>query len=98
MKERNIYTTGVISLTPSDKGKVVQLMKERSYVNCKMNNIKAKLLLDTEVLVSLICNKWLRNNLPNAKMNKAEKLLDTYNNLKVQWEIRKRYLSLDGQN
>ena len=73
------------TLPPSQQDQVVQLNGEKYQVACNMNDLVTQVLLDTGAQVSLLSHKWLKSNLPGAKILEVGELLDPYDRLRVQW-------------
>ena len=86
-RKEKIYKAGVYSATlaASERDQVVQLIGEKCLLNCKMNGIKIKFLLDTRAQVSLIPKAWLNTHLNEHKISKIEEILDPCDKLRVQW-------------
>ena len=55
-------------------------------MQCSLNGVKTTALWDTSAQVSIVSNDWIRENLPNAKIQGVEKLLYV-NNLELKAAI-----------
>ena len=82
MHKAGVYNT---TLAPSERDEVVQLTGEKCLLDCKMNGIKIKVLLDRGAQVSLISKAWLNTHLNGGKVSKIEKILDPCDELRVEW-------------
>ena len=81
MHKAGVYST---TLAPSERDEVVQLTGEKCLLDCKMNGIKTKVLLDRGAQVSLISKAWLNTHLNGGKVSKIEKILDPCDELRVE--------------
>ena len=81
MHKAGVYNT---TLAPSERDEVVQLTGEKCLLDCKMNGIKTKVLLDRGAQVSLISKAWLNTHLNGGKVSKIEKILGPCDELRVE--------------
>ena len=63
-------------LTPREDSAITRLVGKRCTVQCSLNGVKTTALWDTGAQVSIVSNDWICENLPNAKIQGVEKLLD----------------------
>ena len=66
-------------LTPREDSAITRLVGKRCAVQCSLNGLKTTALWDTGAQVSIVSNDWICENLPNAKIQGVEELLDVNN-------------------
>ena len=81
----NFSNDGVYAchLTPREDSAITRLVGKKCTVQCSLNGVKTTALWDTGAQVSIVSNDWICENLPNAKIQGVEKLLDV-NNLELK--------------
>ena len=82
MFKRGSYT---VNLSRKQKHKVTRLIGEKCLIKVLLNNKLSPVLLDTGAQVSVISDKYLRNNFPHVDEYPVNELLDELDSLRVQW-------------
>ena len=80
--KRGSYT---VNLSTKQKNKVTGLIVEKSLIKVLLNNKLSSVLLDTGAQVSVISDKYLRDNFPHVDEYLVNELLDEPDSLRVQW-------------
>ena len=80
--KRGSYTG---NLSTKQKHKVTGLIDEKCLIKVLLNNKLSSVLLDTGGQVSVINDKYLRENFPHVDEHPDNELLDEPDSLRVQW-------------
>ena len=81
MFKRASYT---VNLSTKQKHKVTRLIGGKWLIKVLLNNKLPSVLLDTGAQVSVINDKYLRENFPHVDENPINELLDEPDSLRVQ--------------
>ena len=63
-------------ISPSNHAKLVKLVGEKCEIRCKIENKVTQSLWDTGAQVSVVSQKWLDEEVPEAKLRDVKELLD----------------------
>ena len=80
--KRRSYT---VNLSTKQKHKVTRLIGEKCFIKVLINNKLSSVLLNTGAQVSVISDKFLRENFPHVDEYPVNELLDEPGSLRVQW-------------
>ena len=78
-----------VNLSTKQKHKVTGLIGKKCLIKVLLNNKLCSVLLDTDVQVSVISDKYLRENFPHVDEYPVNELLDEPDFLRVQWGNQK---------
>ena len=75
----------IVNLSTKQKHKVTRLIGRKCLIKVLLNNKLSSALLDTVAKVSVISDKYLRENFPHVDEYPVNELLDEPDSLRVQW-------------
>ena len=86
-RQKEVFKRGsyTVNLSTKQKHKVTGLIGEKCLINVLLNNKLSSVLLDTGAQVSVINDKYLRENFPHVDEYHVNELLDEPDSLRVQW-------------
>ena len=86
-RQKEVFKRGsyTVNLSTKQKHKVTGLIGEKCLIKVLLNNKLSSVLLDTGAQVSVINDKYLRENFPHVAEYHVNELLDEPDSLRVQW-------------
>ena len=72
-------------LSPKEKAKMAKIVGEKCLMQHKLSGAPASVFLDAGAQVSIVSEKYLRENFINAEIRAISEILDGHDSLRVQW-------------
>ena len=90
-RQEEVFKRGsdTVNLSSKQKHKVTGLIGKKCLLKVLLNNKLCSVLLDTDAQVSVISDKYLRENFPHVDEYPVNELLDEPDFLRVQWGNQK---------